>query len=185
MPKLPSQHTFPIEYSLASTPTGCIELDINVLGNRKAYIYGQNNEQQKMILQGCFDLTEQNELFSCYSQEKPVLENNKIRYSGPYAHNWTEFKNDCFIGQQYGKYFINTGKQNTKDGSPIRQLSESVPNTEMLKKGYQFAIDRLHGDHFEVWDKNGKWIGVANLDGSKNEKKIQAEVNPTKRVFND
>jgi hypothetical protein len=42
--------------------------------------------------------------------------------------------------------------------------------------------DRAHqGDHFEVWDKKGNWVGVANLDGSKNIQKTLAEINPAKR----
>lgn len=46
----------------------------------------------------------------------------------------------------------------------------------MFKKDHYYALDRFHdGDHFEVWDKKGNWIGVANLDGSKNEKKTNAE----------
>ena len=72
--------------------------------------------------------------------------------------------------------------QNPKDGSPVRKLSEDIPNTEMFKKNRYFALDRFHeGDHFEVWDKNRNWIGVSNLDGSKNEKKTNAVTDIDKR----
>jgi len=123
--------------------------------------------------------------------QQPVLHNaattqtevgDNKRYDGPIARNWKEFEENCPIGQEHGKKFTPTGRQNPKDGSPIRQLSEDIPNTEMFKKGHQFAPDRLHGgDHFEVWDKNRNWIGVANLDGSKNYAKSNAEKNTNNR----
>lgn len=37
------------------------------------------------------------------------------------------------------------------------------------------------GDHFEVWDKKGNWVGLANLDGSKNLQKTLAETNLASR----
>ena len=77
---------------------------------------------------------------------------------------------------------MHTGKRNPKDNSPIRELTEDIPDTEMLKEGYLFALDKFHeGDHFEVWNKRKKWIGVANMDGSKNEKKTAAVTDKNKR----
>lgn len=175
------RHITEIEDQLSQVAIGCIEIN-TIQENRVTKTCHNNNELEKTNRSGCFQSTEQNELPLFNAQEKSFIsENPKVRYQGPYVHNWKEFERDCPIGQKYGKKFIYTGKQNPKDGSPIRQLSENIPNTEMFKKGYQFAPDRLHGDHFEVWDKNGKWIGVANVDGSKNEKKTNAETNPSKR----
>jgi hypothetical protein len=34
-------------------------------------------------------------------------------------------------------------------------------------------------EHFEVWDRNSNWLGVANLDGSKNIAKTDAVRNPS------
>jgi len=69
-----------------------------------------------------------------------------------------------------------------QDGSPIRKLLEDIPETEMFKKGHLYALDRFHaGDHMEVWDKQGKWLGVVNLDGTKNIKKSEVEENPGMR----
>ena len=52
----------------------------------------------------------------------------------------------------------------------------------MFKAGNLLAPDRYHkGDHFEVWSEDGNWIGVANLDGSKNEGKSEAVKNKNER----
>lgn len=176
-------HTIPIEYPLPQTPVGCIEIGLHNHKNEIIHSYDKHNEAQNIKNEGCFEPSEQNEKIIFNKQEKTTeSENVKTRYQGEKARNWDEFGKDCFIGQKYGKKFIHTGKYNPKDGSPIRKLIENIPDTEMFKKGYHFALDRFHeGDHFEVWDKNGKWIGVANLDGSKNEKKTNAEKDKNSR----
>lgn len=172
-PALPSQHIFPIEYPSAQTHTGCIEINVHALNNNYTYSYDKTIEQQKVIDQGCFQPTQS--VTPSSPSQKPVTKKSQPTVKLT-ARTWGEFEKNCPIGQQYGKKFVHTGKQNPKDGSPIRKLSEDIPNTEMFKKNYYFAPDRFHdGDHFEVWDKKGNWIGVANLDGSKNEKKTNAE----------
>lgn len=45
---------------------------------------------------------------------------------------------------------------------------------------YMLEVEQTH-TFFEVWDKRGNWIGVANLDGSKNHKKSNAEKDPASR----
>ena len=48
----------------------------------------------------------------------------------------------------------------------------------MFKEGNFVALDKFHaGDHMEVWDKKGNWIGVSNLDGSRNHMKSNAVTN--------
>jgi len=52
----------------------------------------------------------------------------------------------------------------------------------MFEKGNLLAPDRYHrGDHFEVWDEDGIWIGVANIDGSKNASKSESVKNKNER----
>jgi hypothetical protein len=166
--------SYPIENPLPQISTGCFEIEVNALDRYTTHGCNQNHEKEKQHSSGCFQPT-----------SEPISENPNVRDKKPTARNWKEFENTP-IGQKYGKNFIPTGKQNSKDGSPIRRLAENIPNTEMFKKGYLFALDRFHdGDHFEVWDKNGKWIGVANLDGSRNHKKTNAEKNPPKRDLTD
>jgi hypothetical protein len=176
-------HITPIENPLPKTAIGCI--GIEVIPSQKVIPkgYDKYNEPETNKVNGCFEPVDVGDGLLCYSQEKPtVKDNSNIRYNGPKARNWKEFERDCPMGQQHGDKFINTGRQNPKDGSPIRQLSEDIPKTEMFKKGYQFALDRFHeGDHMEVWDKNRNWVGVANLDGSKNQVKSDAEINPINR----
>lgn len=106
----------------------------------------------------------------------------KERYTGPWARNWAEFFGTCPIGQQHSEKFKKTGKQNPKDNAPIYEVTETIPGAEMFKKGNLLAPDRMHGgDHFEVWNEDGQWIGAANLDGSMNASKTESTSNKRKR----
>lgn len=105
-----------------------------------------------------------------------------IPNEGPWARNWKEFFNTCPVGQKYKTRFKNTSKQNPKDGAPIYEVVKDIPGAEMFKEGNLLAPDRYHkGDHFEVWNEDGSWIGVANLDGSRNEAKSEAVKNKNER----
>jgi hypothetical protein len=82
-------------------------------------------------------------------------------------------------------------KQNPHDNSPLYKFTDKANETEMFKVGRIFAPDRGHnrgdrnlgGKHFEVWDKNGNWLGVANLDGLQNIPKTNIVKNPVKRYI--
>ena len=43
-----------------------------------------------------------------------------------------------------------------------------------IKVGNQFYLDAQHKDHIEIFDKNGNFKGVWNLDGTRNEDKTIA-----------
>ncbi|HEV2916679.1 MAG TPA: hypothetical protein VGW78_02935 [Candidatus Babeliales bacterium] len=107
------------------------------------------------------------------------------------ARNWNEYFNTQ-SGQKFKDSFERTGIQNPKDSAPICRFTDKSKETEMFKEGWHYAPDRMHGkanssssiagDHFEVWDKKGNWMGVANLDGSKNHgKTAQAMAESAKR----
>ncbi len=181
-----TSYVYPIENPLPQIAIGCIEIGVNVSNDRPLNECSRHHDQKETHNGGCFQPTQHNQQDSGYSQDKNAEPKDKGRYNVPTARNWKEFEANCPIGQKYGKYFIHMGKQNPKDGSPIRQLSKDIPDTEMLKKDYFFALDRYHqGDHFEVWDKRGNWIGVANLDGSKNHAKTKAVRNKDVRSIED
>jgi hypothetical protein len=55
----------------------------------------------------------------------------------------------------------------------IYKLTQDIPGTE-LKEGFFYYVDSLHRDHLEVFSKNLKAIAVYNLDGTLNEKKLEA-----------
>jgi len=174
---------FPLEDSLPKQQAGCIEIDVAVNTTTTQGCGSRSDESKIKEIKGCFESVEPVDSVSCYSQDKVSANNNdEGRYDGPKARNWKEFETNCPVGQKHGKKFINIGKQNPKDGSPLRKLSEDIPNAEMFKRGWFVALDKFHeGDHMEVWDKDGNWIGVANLDGSKNYQKSNAEKNRNKR----
>ena len=59
-------------------------------------------------------------------------------------------------------------------------MSQAPPNLRAkdadsaLKKGDFYYLDGLHKDHIEVFDKNGNFIQVLNLDGTQNLSKTTA-----------
>ncbi len=173
----------PIENPLSQQLPGCMQMDVAVDPTIVLQSCITPDESKEAHVTKCFEQETPVDIVTCYGQDTvPVKNKEEGRYDGPKARNWKEFERDCPIGQKYGKKFAHTGKQNPKDGCPLRKISEDISNAEMFKKGYFVALDKFHeGDHVEVWDKNGNWIGVANLDGSKNHQKSNAEKNPGKR----
>lgn len=116
-----------------------------------------------------------------FAREKTKQEGNE-RYAGPWVRNWNEFFETCPVGQQHAEKFKKTKKRNPKDDAPIYIVTEDIPGAEMFKKGNMLPPDRMHGgDHFEVWNEDGEWIGAANVDGSKNHSKTQAPANKKSR----
>jgi hypothetical protein len=170
-------YIYPIERPI-QTKVGCVEIQ-TYIPNKTSSNRCSKNEQPLINKEGCFQTAEQKPPFASSAEEKnPAIKKTTPSNQRPTARNWKEFEENCPMGQKYGKKFLRTGKQNPKDGSPIRKLSEDIPCAEMFKKNYYFSLDRFHdGDHFEVWDKNGNWIGVANLDGSINHEKSNAVKN--------
>ena len=79
-------------------------------------------------------------------------------------------KNNPF-GKQLSEYLSKT-KQQYK-GESIYKVDK---NFGELKKGDRLYLDSMHKDHFEVFDKNGNFKMVMNLDGTKNvEKTLKAK----------
>lgn len=170
-------HVSPIEDFSSKDRPGCVQMDVTVDPTIVLQSCITRDESKERYVTKCFEQEDPVDTVTCYNQDKAsVKDKEEGRYSGPKARNWGEFERNCPVGQEHGKKFAPTGKRNPKDGSPLRKISEDISNAEMFKKGNIVALDKFHeGDHMEVWDKKGNWIGVANLDGSKNEKKSNAE----------
>jgi len=50
-----------------------------------------------------------------------------------------------------------------------------------LKKSDYVVVDAMHHDHLEVFDKKGRWIQVANFDGSQNKTKTEQGQKETRK----
>ena len=61
----------------------------------------------------------------------------------------------------------------------------SGKNSLGLKKGDQYYLDGLHKDHIEVFDKNGNFKTVMNLDGTPNVSKIEQASAQGRKIKND
>ena len=100
-------------------------------------------------------------------------------------HNWNEYFRGP-TGNKFKNSFKNIGKSNPRDQAPIYRFTDKTNQTEMFKEGWNYAPDRLHNDHFEVWNGDGHWMGAANLDGTKNaEKTAQGMKNAADRYIGD
>ena len=117
---------------------------------------------------------------------------NEIKEELGRARTWGEYFSSK-VGQKFKNSFRSLQKQNPKDHAPLYEFIDKKNETEMFKVGRVFAPDRGHnrgdrnlgGEHFEVWDRNGNWLGVANLDGSKNIAKTNIVKNPIERYIGD
>ncbi|WP_413487713.1 T7SS effector LXG polymorphic toxin [Carnobacterium divergens] len=80
-----------------------------------------------------------------------------------------------FFKSKFGKKLKDCSSKTSKmvDGQSVYKVNEKtkIPG---LKKGDQFYLDGLHKDHIEVFDSNGNFRTVLNLDGSINVEKIKA-----------
>ncbi len=86
----------------------------------------------------------------------------------PRVNNMNEFF-DLPFGSLLKGISSRTGR--TYQSVPIFQATKKSGH---FKKGDYYYLDKQHGDHIEVFDKNGNFKTVLNLDGTKNASKIAA-----------
>ena len=108
-------------------------------------------------------------------------EDKEERYPGPWHGNEDEWIEDNPIGQilsdndavEKDDKWCNQGKRVLKI---IKKLNNLIPKDKLAGKilgfdeGDRISVDRVHKDHFEVFDRRGEWKHVANFDGTKNQK---------------
>ncbi|ROT98918.1 tandem-95 repeat protein [Marinobacter sp. R17] len=86
----------------------------------------------------------------------------------PSVDNMSEFFKTAFgagiksLSRKTGRFY---------DNQAIYKVKK---NAGSLRKGDHYYLDGLHKDHLEVFDKNGRFLKVLNLDGSLNEAKTAA-----------
>lgn len=84
--------------------------------------------------------------------------------------NMSEFLKKSGFGNDIKDSTQKTSKQ--YQGQSIYQAQNKTGDT--IKKGDQLYLDAKHKDHLEVFDKNGNFKAVLNLDGSVNIDKTKA-----------
>ncbi len=80
------------------------------------------------------------------------------------ADNMKDFFEDGF-GNEIERKVSKTSKK--YQGQTVYKVDKKVDNPH-LKKGDQFYLDNLHKDHIEVFDKQGNFRAVLDLDGNIN-----------------
>ncbi len=74
-----------------------------------------------------------------------------------------------FFQHPFGQMLLKKSKKTPyRYQNPIYQLTENIPGTN-LKKNHFYYLDRLHGDHLEIFDQAYQCSGVYNLDGTFNQ----------------
>lgn len=81
------------------------------------------------------------------------------------VENMSEFFESEF-GSELKNNISKTKKR--KDGQSVYKVDDKSLKKLGLNKGDQLYLDGLHKDHLEVFDKNGKFLKVLNLDGTLN-----------------
>jgi len=60
-------------------------------------------------------------------------------------------------------------------GKRVFKVVKKIEKCDGFSKGDYIAVDAMHNDHLEVFNMRGKWINVANFDGTKNYKKTRQQ----------
>ena len=84
--------------------------------------------------------------------------------------NMSEFLKNTSFGGEVKNITRKTSKQ--YQGQSVYQAQGK--KGDLIKKGDQLYLDAMHKDHLEVFDKNGNFKAVLNLDGSVNIEKTNA-----------
>ncbi len=79
-----------------------------------------------------------------------------------------------FSGSEFGQQMYDASRKTVKiyDGQSVYQSTEKIG--KILRKGDLFYLDGKHKDHLEVFDSQGKFIKVLNLDGTINQEKTNS-----------
>ncbi|OCY34606.1 hypothetical protein BFR75_02585 [Acinetobacter pittii] len=96
-----------------------------------------------------------------------------VHNAGPCALNMKSFLNS---GTDFSESLNNSLQKTAKryQGQSVYKVNTEV--NSYITKGDQLYLDGLHKDHFEVFDKQGRFKAVVNLDGSYNSSKSKAAV---------
>ncbi|MGX7419695.1 hemagglutinin [Carnobacterium gallinarum] len=80
---------------------------------------------------------------------------------------------DEFFEGEFGSELKGNVSKNGKrvDGQQVYKVDNKKLKELGLKKGDQLYLDGLHKDHLEVFDSNGSFKEVLNLDGTVNRDK--------------
>ncbi len=167
----------------ASTPidTGCYEpvQNVPIVCDIKA---GKVDLPTKLI----HEIPENNVDKGCefpIHAEKPILHNAATtqidgsevkRYDGPWYNRTEDWIKEHPFGQKIKDCLERT--EHINHGKRAFRVIKKIEGCDGFNKGDFVVIDALHNDHLEVFNKRGKWIRVANFDGTVNhEKTTQGE----------
>jgi hypothetical protein len=93
----------------------------------------------------------------------------KIYYLGPQYDRTEDWIKEHPFGQKVAQSL--KASKYTNQGKRLFKVIEEIEDCDGFKKGDFIVVDAFHKDHLEVFNKLGKWIGVANFDGTKNNDK--------------
>lgn len=111
----------------------------------------------------CFEETNQ--------KNGSVVEEQKKRYDGPMYSRTEDWINKHPFGRKIKKALFRS--QYTNQGKRAFEVVKKIEDCDGFNKGNYVAVDALHEDHLEVFNKRGEWVNVANFDGTKNIEKTK------------
>ena len=129
---------------------------------------------EKTINIGCeFPIhAEKPELYNAAITQNDGTENK--RYDGPWYNRTEDWIKEHPFGQKIKDCLERT--DHTNQGKRVYRIINKIEDCDGFNKGDFVVIDALHNDHLEVFNKRGKWIRVANFDGTINhDKTVQGE----------
>ncbi|MEK9498353.1 hypothetical protein V2H77_18155 [Photorhabdus sp. P32] len=102
----------------------------------------------------------------------------------PYQPNQGAVGNmgEFFRQPGFGSQIKNSSSKTSQiyQGQSVYQAKDVVG--DHIAKGDKYYLDGMHKNHIEIFDKNGKFKSVLNLDGSYNEVKTQKAMAEGRRL---
>ena len=93
------------------------------------------------------------------------------QYTGPWYNRTEDWINEHPFGQKIKKSLERS--RYTNQGKRAFKVIENIQNCDGFKKSDYVVVDAMHKDHLEVFDKRGRWVRVANFNGTKNNEKTK------------
>jgi hypothetical protein len=95
----------------------------------------------------------------------------KKQYAGPWYDRTEDWINEHPFGQKIKKLLERS--QYTNQGKRAFRVVQNIENCDGFRKGDYVVVDAMHRDHLEIFNKRGRWVSVANFDGTKNNEKTK------------
>lgn len=125
--------------------------------------------------------TSKNKLSEFENAIQQGVKDAKNRYNLDFAKSMSDFLKTPF-GKTLQPFIDKLKYKKGSDYGNIKYVVSKDFKQSNLKRGDIIYMDKLHGDHIEVFNKHGKVKFVLNIDGSQNFKKTNIAIKENRKI---